>query len=125
MQYVNLDARFLVELADEMDGGEEPDAHSVRLRLIAQRLERLDEQARNFANNDAYTAGIIEGKRRYLARSNLPVQSSELTPDLAAAAARSSVPVKRLPTGKPKPPPKPSPLSLAGIKLKLNFSKEE
>lgn len=125
VQYVNLDAQFLVELAAEMDGDEEPDEQTVRLRVIAQRLEHMDEQVRNFAGNPAYEAGIIEGKRRYLMRSNLPIQSVELTPDLAAAVAKSNVPVKRIPSGKPKPEVKPSPLAVAGIKLTLNFGKKE
>lgn len=125
VQYVNLDAKFLVELATEMDGEDEPDEHSVRLRVIAQRLEHLDEQVRNFGSNDTYQAGIIEGKRRYLLRSNLPLQAVELSPDLRKAVLNSSVPVKKIPSGKPRPELKPSVLAVAGIKLNLSFGKKD
>lgn len=134
IQYVNLDAKFLADLSAWIDEGWDvlDDDTPVRLRVIAQRLEHLDEQVRNLtgalAEDDpvkaAYQAGIMEGKRRYLARSNLPLQSSELTPDLAKAVRESKVVPKRVEAGKPKPPVKPSVLSLAGIKLNLNFGKK-
>lgn len=118
--FVNLDAEWLWELSESFRG--EPE--ETRLRTIAGRLERLDEQVRNLASNDAYAAGIIEGKRRYLERSNLPVQFSELSPDLRKAIAETSVQPRRITAvPKPKAEAKPTALALAGIKLR--FTKED
>lgn len=115
--FVNMDAAFLFDLAAEMDADEEPDETTVRLRGIADRLERLDEQLRNLTKLGPFEAGIVEGKRRYLMRSNLPLQTSELTPDLRKVVLASNVPVKRVPSGKQHAAPKPNALSVAGIKL--------
>lgn len=123
--FVNLDAKYLSDMADEMDGEAEPDEASMRLRGIAARLERLDEQVRNLQATDAFKAGIVEGKRRYLARSNLPVQSVELNPDLAKAIAAH--PVTKVTAAKPQVSKKPSVLSLNGLVLDLSLlgKKEE
>lgn len=86
---------------------------------------QLVERIRDALKPEIYEAGIVEGKRRYLMRSNLPLQPVELNPDLRQAIAKSTVPVKKLPSGKPRPVAKPSPLSLAGIKLDLSGIRKE
>ncbi len=161
--YVSLDAKWLDDLSRDL-GDEHTDFHRdrdedlIRLRVIAERHEKLDEKFRNVTAKasgetaedilrsvlftqdsieesilpaiigrlksaltaDAYSAGIIEGKRRYLERSNLPLQSVELTDELRQAIARSPMKPRRVeqPNKGPKPP-KVSELSLNGIRLNL------
>lgn len=130
--FVNLDAKFLHDLAVEMEDGEAPDETTVRLRQIARNLEHLDERNRNLmsANPDyasGFAAGIVEGKRRYLARSNLPIQSVEINDSAALreAVARTTVRPRRVATGKPPVVKKVNPLSVEGIVLDLSILDKE
>lgn len=122
--FVNLEAQWLWDYAQELIDIE-PTPELFRLQTIAHHLERFDEQVRGLARNDMYTAGIVEGKRRMLARSNLPIQSVELTPDLAKAVRESKVVPRRVTPAKPAPARKPNPLSVAGIVLDLSLLKKE
>jgi hypothetical protein len=122
--FVNLEAQWLWDYAQELIDIE-PAPELYKLQTIAIHLESLDETARNLQSNDIFTAGIIEGKRRMLARSNLPIQSVELTPDLARAVAKSKVQPRRVPPGHKATTKKPNPLSVAGIVLDLSILDKE
>lgn len=100
-EFVNLDAAWLAELAEDEYIAANP-ATSARLRLIAQRLESMDEKLRNLQSTKTYADGVRDERMRMLSRSNLPIQSIELTPELVAAIKRT--PVHKVTKPKPKPP---------------------
>lgn len=105
-EFVNLDAAWLHDLAAAFEG--EPE--QARLLLIAERLEKFDEQVRNRASQlGEFERGVAAERERIFGRSNLPLQSVEVSPELRAAVLAKHVPIKRIARGvsgldEPKPP---------------------
>lgn len=92
-EFVNLDAKWLSDLAAAFDGEEE----QARLLLIADRLEKLDEQVHNLQGE--FARGVAVERERIFGRSNLPLQSVEVSPELRDAILASNAPVKKIKRG--------------------------
>lgn len=92
-EFVNLDAKWLSDLAAAFDGEKE----QARLLLIADRLEKLDEQVRNLQGE--FARGVAVERERIFGRSNLPLQSVEVSPELRDAILASNAPVKKIKRG--------------------------
>lgn len=106
MTFVNKDAEWLLELSNATELREQ---ERIRLALIAQRLEDFDERLRNLSSMTAhsdgktYADGVRDAMIRYYSRSNLPIQSVALDPEVATAMQRTSerkkAKVTKVPTG--------------------------
>jgi hypothetical protein len=114
-EFVNLDAKWLHELAQAFDG----EAEQARLLLIAERLEKLDEQVRNLQSSSnqigEFERGVQAERLRIFGRSNLPPQSVEVSPELHAALLASK-PVKKIARGVSAFAPLPAPKKLKEVK---------
>lgn len=93
--YVNLDAQWLAELAAQLDVPGTGSSETARLLQIADHLESMDEKLRNLQSARTYEDGRRDERIAMLGRSNLPVQSVEINPELAKAIA--AAPVKKIP----------------------------
>lgn len=101
-EFVNLDAKWLRELADD-EYITRNQQTAVRLIGIAQRLESLDERLRNLeAQGDQlgeFARGVAAERERIFGRSNLPLQSVEVSPELRDAILKSNAPIKKIKRG--------------------------
>jgi hypothetical protein len=102
--YVNLDAAWLAEFGNGLAVNGVLDGPAARLIQIADHLESMDNKLQNLSSR-TYEDGRRDERIAMLSRSNLPIQSVELNPDLAAAMA--AVPVKKIPNAKVKPKKEP------------------
>lgn len=117
--FTNLDAQFLFDFAEdrEYDG-----VHNVRFVLIAQHLQSMDEKLQNLAAARSYSDGVRDERLRILGRSNLPLQSSEISPELSMELARRATTVKPRRAVRPEAPVRKVGLSsdlLRGLKIDL------
>lgn len=108
-EFVNLDAKWLKDLASQeavdLDFDGQWDEACVRLLVIAERLEKLDEANRNLqANGNSvgeFERGVKAERERIFGRTNLPLQSVEVNEQLRAAVLASTRPVKKVTAIKP------------------------
>jgi hypothetical protein len=111
-EFVNLDARWLANLANAFDG--EPE--QARLLLIAEHLQSMDEKLQNLSNSvGEFERGVQAERLRIFGRSNLPPQSVEVSPELHAALLASK-PVKKIARGVSAFAPLPAPKKLKEVK---------
>lgn len=68
--FTNLDARYLAELADDIDRGMERWSDADRLRLIAMHLQSFDDKAMKHLDG-TFEAGVGFAAKAQVARSNL------------------------------------------------------
>lgn len=98
-EFVNLDARWLANLAAAFEG--EPE--QARLLFIAEHLQSMDEKLQNLTANSnqigEFERGVQAERLRIFGRSNLPPQSVEVSPELHAMLLKAAIPVKKIPRG--------------------------
>lgn len=92
--FINLDARYLAELADYMDSSSGSingyEAAAARLLQIARHLQKMDDRS-----TTAYARGFQEGKASTMARSNL-VKAAASPRNLEEAMANWSGEITKL-----------------------------
>lgn len=124
--FTNMDARWLAELSKDLlkpvvNLGA---SDAARLAAIAEHLQSMEEKLVNLQSFTAtYDQGVADERARWLSRSNLPLQSVELSPELAMAMAKAATTIKPRKVSKEKPKPKEEEFvdPLAHITIDLDF----
>lgn len=126
--FTNLDAQFLVDLASRLaelpigTPGRNTETEA-RLVLCAQHLQSMDEKLVNLQNARSYSDGVRDERLRILGRSNLPLQSAELSPELSMELAKRQTAIKPRRAERAEPAPRKAGLSSAILKdLKIDLS---
>lgn len=71
-QFTNIDALYLISLADTFTGDEDQDAIASRLRTIAENIQSLDERNMNLIGaTDGYAQGYAAAEAAMRRRSNI------------------------------------------------------